>query len=241
MSIFIQIGAGAGDLDFAANYRDGFTTYVKNINLSLDDSVVVVEANKLNIPELTKCWHGYSNIGIYQMAISTKGQGSAKELTFYYAEEDSPFYQVASLKKSHVEKFYPEGQIKSFDVPTMQINDFLESVATEKQIEVLAIDIEGLDLEVVAELDISKFDIHKLSFEKSHASALLGEVEEKLRIGGFIKSGSGFDPHNSDVLWVKPSNFSEFLYFKLRNSGQVLKEMSFPIKHRIKLFLKSLK
>jgi hypothetical protein len=27
--IFIQIGAGAGDLDKRANYRDGFTEFIK--------------------------------------------------------------------------------------------------------------------------------------------------------------------------------------------------------------------
>lgn len=32
MGIYIQIGAGAGDLDSRANFRDGFTEYVKKLD-----------------------------------------------------------------------------------------------------------------------------------------------------------------------------------------------------------------
>ena len=40
--IFIQIGAGAGDLDKRANYRDGFTEFIKNMPREYIKKIILV-------------------------------------------------------------------------------------------------------------------------------------------------------------------------------------------------------
>ena len=68
---FVHIGAGAGDLDPAANYRDGFTELVKN-HKTKNKNVFVVEANPINIKKLKKCWKNYKSVKIYNFAIVSK-------------------------------------------------------------------------------------------------------------------------------------------------------------------------
>ena len=50
--IFIQIGAGAGDLDKRANCRDGFTEIIKSLPRHMIKKIILVEPNPLNIPLL---------------------------------------------------------------------------------------------------------------------------------------------------------------------------------------------
>jgi hypothetical protein len=52
--VFIQIGAGAGDLDSRASFRDGFTEYVKKIEPSQIERIILLEPNPVNIPFLKK-------------------------------------------------------------------------------------------------------------------------------------------------------------------------------------------
>jgi hypothetical protein len=43
--IFVQLGAGAGDLDPRANYNDGFTNFIKKLPLESIKKIVLVEPN----------------------------------------------------------------------------------------------------------------------------------------------------------------------------------------------------
>ena len=49
--IYVHIGAGAGDLDAGALFRDGFSEFVKQIDDD-DKRIYVVEANPSNISKL---------------------------------------------------------------------------------------------------------------------------------------------------------------------------------------------
>lgn len=40
-SYFVQIGAGAGDLDPRAHHRDGFTEIIKSLSLSSTDKIIL--------------------------------------------------------------------------------------------------------------------------------------------------------------------------------------------------------
>ena len=57
---FLHIGGGAGDLDPATNYRDGFSEFVKK-HKSKDKKIYVVEANPVNIVTLKKSWKKYKS------------------------------------------------------------------------------------------------------------------------------------------------------------------------------------
>lgn len=234
MSIYIQLGAGAGDQDHSAGFRDGFSCYVKGRGITHDDQIILVEANSFNLSTLASAWQNYSVVEISQLAITAGEYKAYQEIDFFYAAEDAPFFQVASLKKSHVEKFYPDAQILSFSVKAIGINDFLKEKCGINPIELLAIDIEGMDLLVMEDLDLSVFDIHLISFEKSYAVLQMKPLSEKLKSFGYRRGGSGMDPHNSDVLWVKPDSMSEFIYFFVRHLRHRFWEIQIPLRHYLK-------
>jgi hypothetical protein len=103
--IFIQIGAGAGDLDTRANCRDGFTEFIKKLPRERITKIIIVEPNPINIPLLKECWKDYPEAVIYDIGIVTKSYHS-DTIDFYYCPKDAPHYQVASIKKEHIYKHY---------------------------------------------------------------------------------------------------------------------------------------
>ena len=70
--IFIQVGAGAGDLDPRANYRDGFTELIKSLPKHRIKKIILIEPNPLNIPHLRECWKDYPEATIIEVAIIPK-------------------------------------------------------------------------------------------------------------------------------------------------------------------------
>lgn len=52
--LFIQIGAGAGDLDSRSEHRDGFSQLLKELTPALSDRIIVIEPNPFNISALEK-------------------------------------------------------------------------------------------------------------------------------------------------------------------------------------------
>ena len=234
MSIYIQLGAGAGDQDHSAGFRDGFSRYVKQLEIAEEDKIILVEANYFNLSTLAAAWQNFPAAQISQLAITAGEYRRLQEIDFFYAVEDAPFFQVASIKKSHVEKFYPEAEILSFSVKAMGINEFLKEKCGVNRIELLAIDIEGMDLLVMEDLDLSIFDIHLISFEKSHAAAEIKPISEKLKSFGYRRGGSGMDPHYSDVLWVKPDSLYEVIYFSISHLRHRFWEIQIPLRHYLK-------
>ena len=90
---FVHLGAGAGDLDERADFRCGFTEFIKK-NYNENSKVFVVEPNPRNIEKLKNSYKNHKNVNIFNFAISSNNNG---KLTLYYAEEDYPHYQVCSL------------------------------------------------------------------------------------------------------------------------------------------------
>jgi hypothetical protein len=70
--IYVQIGAGAGDQDSRANYRDGFSETIKILPKDQIKKIILVEPNPLNIPNLIECWKDYPQATIVQKAIVPK-------------------------------------------------------------------------------------------------------------------------------------------------------------------------
>jgi hypothetical protein len=124
---YVQIGSGAGDLDPRADFRDGFTEYVKNLSPQKTNRIVLVEPNPINIPLLKKCWKDYPQAEIHQIGIRTLNHKD-ESLCFYFAVEDAPHYQVFSLNENHVRKHYPNGTILKEIIKTLTISDFFKNV-----------------------------------------------------------------------------------------------------------------
>ena len=171
--IFIQIGAGAGDKDSRANYRDGFTEFVKKLPKNRIKKIILVEPNPVNIPFLRECWKDYPEACIYELAIIPENI-NLKNIYFYYSLYDGPNYQVASIVKQHVLNHYGGNNniIESFSVPTIHINDFLNKYTDNgnDEIELLSLDIEGIDSEIV--FDNDEWVIHDIYINNNGLTVL---------------------------------------------------------------------
>ena len=200
MKNFIQIGAGAGDLD--DHYPDGFTNLVKSLPKDEIENIFLVEANPLNIPKLTECWKDYPQAHIFNIGIKPTSLTENK-ITFYYAEEDGPNYQVFSMIKQHVLKHLPNGTIKHIDIECVDINYFLQKYVKIKNIDLMAFDIEGVDAEVILDIDWNKINCLDFSFENLHLGNSYDEIEKKLNQHGFKYIGNGLDLRGYDVMFSR--------------------------------------
>lgn len=241
ISVYIQVGAGAGDSDARADNRDGFSSFVKSLSLKPEDRIVVVEAKKHNLEALKSSWIKFSNVSVYQYAICQSKNKLEDTIELFYSLDDGPHFQISSTLKNHVRKFYSDSSIRSFLVPCLDINVFLKLTCHGDQIELLATDIEGMDVPILNELDLSIFNIRKISFERGHSGIDIDNLKRKLRSAGYCKAGMGMDPHNSDVLWIKPYNLKErFEVYKV-NLRHAFWEFQIPTRHFLKTKLMQLR
>ncbi len=163
---FIHIGAGAGDLDPRSNFRDGFSEYVKNHKVK-KKNIFLIEANPKNIKKLKECWKNYKNIKIFNCAL-VPNNFNKKKIKLYYSEEDAPHYQLLSSDINHIKKYFPNAKIKSIFVKTMKIKFFLEKYCKNLNIESFSIDVEGIDYEIIMDINFKKYNIKNLSIEYLH-------------------------------------------------------------------------
>ena len=203
MSIYIQIGAGAGDQEKGNQNIDGFTKFIKSTKITNEDKILIVEANAMNIETLKKCWKNFSNVKIFNLAI-TGDNNKLNQIELYYTEDDFPFYQITSNNYEHVRKHYPKSQIKKFLVNSKKISEFLSEEVNSNKVEYLAIDIEGMDVEVLMSINFKKYNIQNISTEflhlqKNNRKKLL----HKLANEGYSFKGLGFDVNGYDFMFEK--------------------------------------
>lgn len=201
--IFIQIGAGAGDRDPRANFRDGFSELVKSLPRDRIKKIILVEPNPVNIYHLNICWNEYSNAEIHQVAIVPKNLSGTK-LNFYYCVNDGPHYQVASINRDHVIKHYETAEIsdiKIISVDGIDLETFLVNTIGNENIELLSLDIEGIDSDILLDIDFTKLNISYLSYEYLHNGNKEPLIQEKLKHYGYIFKGYGVDHGDYDYLW----------------------------------------
>ena len=199
--IFIQIGAGAGDLDKRANCRDGFTEIIKSLPRHMIKKIILVEPNPLNIPLLKECWKDYPEAIIYEIGIVPKKyQNNTMDL--YYCPLDGPHYQVASINKSHVQKHYGDNcEIGKFIITVKQLEIFINEITTE-EIELLALDIEGIDAEVLLDINFNNLKLKYISFEHLHLADYKESVLNHFKNNNYEFLGSGVDTHGYDYLYI---------------------------------------
>lgn len=199
--IFVQIGAGAGDKDKRAKYRDGFTEFIKKQPKNNIKKIILVEPNPINIPLLKECWKDYEQSIIYEIGIVPKSY-SEKTLNLYYCPKDEPNYQVASINKSHVEKHYGKNcDIKYFVIQVKQLENFINDI-TNEEIELLALDIEGIDAEIILDINFNNLNIKYLSFEYIHLGNKRENVLQHLSNNNFEFLGNGVDHNGFDYLYI---------------------------------------
>ncbi len=218
--VYVQIGAGAGDQDARAEFRDGFTEHVKSVDRSCIQRLILVEPNPANIDALRRCWKDYPEAEILQIGIRPS---NSKEnvLTFYFAEEDAPHFQVFSMNESHVRMHYPNGTISSVKVPTITASELLARIDSKSHISLLSMDIEGIDAEILLDIDWRQVRCNRLSFEYIHLGSRDVEVYRALRHGGYRRIGLGLDYRGYDLMYAKAFSLRDamIIYFKWLTIG----------------------
>lgn len=206
LSYFIQVGAGAGDRDSRAGYRDGFSEVIKSIYPRQNSRIILVEPNPLNIPSLEECWKHIEDVEILQLGVVKKNEEESI-LPLYYADLDAPHYQVASFSPQHVLNHYPQLDLEDLcrlEVRTISLESLLTNLKGDNYIiQLLALDIEGLDAEVLLDTDFGDHNIRFLSFETLHLGAKYLEVVSHLNRCGYYDCGLGVDPNGWDRLFQK--------------------------------------
>ncbi len=212
--IFVHLGAGAGDLDERANFRCGFTEFIKK-NVKSNNKIFILEANPKNITKLRECYKDFSNANIYNLGISINNE---KRLKFYYTDDDAPHYQVCSTKIEHLKKHYPNSIIKNFEIISLSINEFFREKVKENIIDYLSIDLEGIDFDALMSINMKKFDIKNISIEFIHLTSLeKKKMIKHLNQNGYSYVGNGYDHNNFDFLFKRKKIFlnrflSQFLW-----------------------------
>lgn len=204
MSIYVQIGAGAGDLDIRGGYRDGFTQFVKGLDPSSITKILCIEPNILNIENLKECWKDYPQTKILNIGLSTRKNNNS-DITFYYALEDCPHYQTASTSIHHVHKHYPHGTIQEFVSKCYDLQSIIaEHIGLNNTIELLALDIEDLEFEIILDTDWSMINCNSFSFENYHMNESQKVIiNHYLESFNFVYAGKGLDPNGIDSMYKK--------------------------------------
>ena len=204
-AIYVQIGAGAGDQDSRAHFRDGFTEFVKKLPSQSIGRIILVEPNPFNIPALKRCWEAYPQAEIYQYGIVPKRFSGAK-LNFYYLPLDAPHYQVASVNAHHVLKHYRAATLADLHVlpvETVDLELFMKLAVGGDPVELLCLDIEGVEADVLLETDLKYLNANSVSFEHLHLGPSARRVARQFEKAGFVKIGNGVDHNNYDWLYKK--------------------------------------
>jgi beta-1,4-mannosyl-glycoprotein beta-1,4-N-acetylglucosaminyltransferase len=201
---FIQIGAGAGDLDPRMDNRDGFTEYVKRLDKNAINKIILVEPNPINIPNLKKCWEDYPQAEIYNIGICPT-YSNERSIKFYYTDKDAPHYQVFSMDPEHVTKHYPGEKLNSVIVNCVTLQELIHQTIEEDNIELLALDIEGIDADIILDTDWKNINCNLLSFEKIHLGDKKVDVARLLLDSKYYFVGPGLDHNGYDCMYQKIS------------------------------------
>lgn len=90
----------------------------------------------------------------------------SKMVDFFYPKNEETSGH-ASVYEDHVKRHLHE-EVEKFSIECCEINEFLEKRSL-KDIHLFAIDIEGLDVDVLLKLDFNKFNIDNIIYEFTHA------------------------------------------------------------------------
>ena len=209
---YVHLGACIGDWDKTGLNRCGFTEFIKK-NSQINDKIFLIEANPKNISKLEESYKNFNNAKILNLGVTASKND---EITFFYTEDDAPYYMVCSTKIDHVLKHYPNSKINEFKIKTVSVNNLFKDYIKEKNIDYLSIDLEGIDFEILMSINLNDYNIKNISIEYLH----LDKKQKKHLVNyllkyGYSYCGYGYDINNFDFLFKKKKNFIKQIYFKI--------------------------
>ena len=197
---YVHLGACIGDWDKTGLNRCGFTEFIKK-NSKINDKIFLIEANPKNISKLEESYKNFNNARILNLGVTA---WKNNEITFFYTEDDAPYYMVCSTKINHVLKHYPNSKINEFKIKTVSVNNLFKDYIKEKNIDYLSIDLEGIDFEILMSINLNEYNIKNISIEYLH----LNKKQKKQLVNyllkyGYSYCGFGYDFNNFDFLFKK--------------------------------------
>jgi FkbM family methyltransferase len=184
--VIVQIGACRGN------------DHVTKLSQEHNAQLFLVEANIHNIEPLKECY-AYKQCKIDNIAIVPNKINN--KITFYYSKNDGPLFEVSSIKKQHVLKYYDEATICSYDLDGMTLDEYL-TFNNIKTIDYLFLDIEGIDADVFLNFPLQKYDIKNIQIEFLHLKEKQSLVEKKLTNNNY-KQTQTLDFYNHDRMYTK--------------------------------------
>ena len=197
---YVHLGACIGDWDKTGLNRCGFTEFIKK-DSKINDKIFLIEANPKNISKLEESYKNFNNARILNLGVTARKNN---EITFFYTEDDAPYYMVCSTKINHVLKHYPNSKINEFKIKTVSVNNLFKDYIKEKNIDYLSIDLEGIDFEILMSINLNEYNIKNISIEYLH----LNKKQKKQLVNyllkyGYSYCGFGYDFNNFDFLFKK--------------------------------------
>jgi FkbM family methyltransferase len=174
-AVVVQIGANNGGGAHSEKGGDHVHCLVDRLRPA---RTVLVEPLTLHGPALAARYAGIAGVEVHHVAIcpGDAESTSASELTLFASPEHAPDYQVASTDRQHVLKHerpgsglggVPESSLVTVTVPCTTLAAFFEKHGLFR-VDLLFIDIEGLDLQVLQSLDLGRWDVRALQIEHLH-------------------------------------------------------------------------
>ena len=163
----VQIGSNRGNDDLSRELKKAFS----NLEFAL-----FVEPNSLHIEDLKTCYSCYSNAIIENIAIGFIP--NQDDMTIFYHVDDGPGYEVASCKYEHVRYHYPTGEIKSFNISCITLEELLDKHHII-DLDWLLLDVEGIDAELVLSFNWQKYNIKRIDVESIHLDRY-GKYRDKI-------------------------------------------------------------
>jgi len=184
MMTIVQIGAGRGNDHVSTLYKDGMDLYL-------------VEANEMHIPALEAM---YPKAAVIHRAI-VPNRSYGESITMYYSLDDAPGYEVTSVYRSHITKHgLSDESIRSFEVQTLMLSELLDII--NKRIDILFIDIEGLDEEVLYATNLSRHAIGRIQIEMIHIKDVKALITY-MAGHGYKLTDTSYDRHGYDRIFEK--------------------------------------
>ena len=134
------------------------------------DLLILVEPMSIHNEKIWECYNkldfiNLDNIHLENVAIT---ENITNELNFYYHPNDGPLFEVASTDPYHLIKHgYNPNELIQLKVPTLTMEKLFQTYNVT-DIDLLAIDTEGLDDIILKSINYEKFNIKKIIFENLH-------------------------------------------------------------------------
>lgn len=186
--ILIQIGCNTGD--------DHIFKHVSEENPNYN-RVILIDANPKCVEVSAKQYENVKNVELYNYAISTNEEAEVE----LYLPDHEETHMCASLDRNHLVAHCHHNNVYSIKVPAIGINDLFEKLNVD-QIDRLYIDIEGLDVQIVNQINFEKYEIPHLEFEYIHSDGTSSFGGENLNKTLDKLQSLGYNLHTEEFNYI---------------------------------------